>query len=167
MMWNKELNAFFVQGRHVACTVLITTQHTKGVGPLIRGNMDFIVIQPTFQHQARIDLQEMYGGFMHKEYFFDLMDNVVTDENLPGSTPQEPLKRVRVLCVRDFENTRNAQIKYQWWEASDPGKFRMLDPAYWKEQDNDLGSTSASNLFKIDPCDELDKASVLAKVNLY
>lgn len=37
MMWNTNINSLFVEGRHLLITVLITTQHVKGVGPLIRG----------------------------------------------------------------------------------------------------------------------------------
>lgn len=203
MQWNKELNGFFVQGRHLACTVMITTQHTKGVGkcfpskkkknanfaagPLIRGNLDLVVIQPNFQLQARRDLHEMYGkyqvlffiraskrnsspiffvgGYMHHDYFFNLMDSVVLDENMPGSTPQEPKKDVRTLIVRDFENTTNPSIKYAWYKAADPGKFRMLHPRYWKEQDNQLmAEKDASKLYSMDPVKELDKIRAVASI---
>jgi len=127
-----------------------------------------VVIQPNFQLQARRDLHEMYGGYMHHDYFFNLMDSVVLDENLPGSTPQEPKKDVRTLIVRDFENTTNPSIKYAWYRASDPGEFRMLHPRYWKEQNNTLGSTKdASQLYRMDPVKELDKISGLASLSRY
>lgn len=37
MQWNKDINTFFVEGRHLCISVFITTQHVKGVGPMIRG----------------------------------------------------------------------------------------------------------------------------------
>ncbi len=166
MLWNKQLNAFFVQGRHLAITVAITTQHTKGVGPLIRKNLDMVVIQPTFDADSRDDLRRMYGGFIKPhDAFFTFMDEVVMDENLPGSTPQEPKKEVRTLVIREFENTPNPQVKYSWWKAEDPGEFRMLKKEYWKEQENDLDSVrTKSNAPKFDPCEELDNISSLYKL---
>ncbi len=39
MQWNKDINTFFVEGRHLCISVFITTQHVKGVGPMIRGQL--------------------------------------------------------------------------------------------------------------------------------
>ncbi len=33
MQWCKELNTFFVNGRHYCVSVFITSQHVKGIGP--------------------------------------------------------------------------------------------------------------------------------------
>jgi hypothetical protein len=32
--WSADLNSFFVEGRHLAITVLIASQYVKGVGPV-------------------------------------------------------------------------------------------------------------------------------------
>jgi hypothetical protein len=69
---------------------------------------------------------------MDKKVFFQMMDEVVLDENEPGSTPQDPKKRVRTMIINDFENTTNPQIKFKWNEAEDPGEFRLCHPEYWK-----------------------------------
>lgn len=133
MMWNTNINSLFVEGRHLCITVLITSQHVKGVGPLIRGNMDLVVLQPIFAREARQTLADLYGGYMDRNDFFDLMDCVVLDENLPGSTPQQPKKRVRTMIINDFENTTDPQIKFKWLESEDPGDFKLCHPDYWKE----------------------------------
>lgn len=36
---------------------------------------------------------------MDKKVFFQMMDEVVLDENEPGSTPQDPKKRVRTMVI--------------------------------------------------------------------
>jgi hypothetical protein len=44
--WSADLQRFFVQGRHLAITVFIASQYLKGVGPMVRGNCDYIFLQP-------------------------------------------------------------------------------------------------------------------------
>ena len=122
--------------------------------------MDIVVFQPIFQREARDTLADLYGGWMDRKLFHQLMDDIVVDENEKGSTPQDPKKYVRTMYVNDFENTTNPQIKFHWSEAEDPGKFRLCDPAYWKESDNALGGGSAKPS-NYDPCDELDEANLI------
>lgn len=86
----------------------------------------------------------------------DLMDEVVLSENLPGGTPKDPKLRVRTLVCFDFENTIDATDRFRWWEAEDPGPFRMLAPEYWKEEDNHYEKPPARNA-DYDPVDELDE----------
>ena len=164
MMWNTNINSLFVEGRHLLITVLITTQHVKGVGPLIRGNMDLVVLQPIFAREARHTLADLYGGYMDRNDFFALMDDVVLDENLPGSTPQEPKKHVRTMIVNDFENTTDPLIKFKYLESEDPGDFHLCHPDYWKESVEDLmdkmgGSGHAET--SQDIIDELDEVRSL------
>jgi hypothetical protein len=165
MQWNTELNYFFVNGRHLCISVFITSQHVKGIGPMIRGNMDLVVLQPIFQREARDTLSALYGGWMDKQLFFQLMDEIVMDENLPGSTPQDPKKRVRTMFINDFENTTNPQIKFKWFEADDPGPFKLCLPEYWKEDSNNLGG-SHYNPASYDVVDELEEANNLQKLRI-
>jgi len=160
MQWNTNINSLFVEGRHLCITVMITTQHVKGVGPLIRGNMDLVVLQPIFAREARQTLADLYGGYMDRDMFFQLMDEIVLDENLPGSTPQEPKKHVRTMIVNDFENTTDPQMKFKWLESEDPGPFRMCHPDYWKEDLNDLFAKDRQEAER-DVVDELDEVRSL------
>lgn len=157
MIWNKELNEFFVLGRHLLISVFITTQHVKGLGPMLRGNADVVCLQPIFQHEARITLADLYGGFMDRNAFVELMDQIVYDENLPDSTPQDPKKEVRTMFINDYENTTNPQMKFKWYMAEDPGPFKLCAPEYWKAQQNALDLNGGSKLFVNDPVDELDQ----------
>ena len=169
MQWNKQLNAFFVQGRHLNVHVFITTQHVKGLGPMIRGNCDVAILQPIYNTDARKELHNLYAGFMDKNTFFQLMDDVVESENLPGGTPKEPKLRVRTLVCFDFENTINPSERFRWWEAHDPGEFRMLHPEYWKEQDNQIGESNdnKASTATYDPVDELDSIQILQDTGIH
>ena len=52
--YNADLQGFFVEGRHLNITVLITTQHVKGVGPMVRGNCDLVFLQPVSDNAPRV-----------------------------------------------------------------------------------------------------------------
>lgn len=47
MQWCKELNTFFVNGRHYCVSVFITSQHVKGIGRFTRSSR--------FSHGCRSD----------------------------------------------------------------------------------------------------------------
>lgn len=63
---------------------------------MLRSNVDIAILQPIFQHDARLTLADLYGGFMDRKVFEQLMNDVVYDKNLEGSTPQNPKRR----CAR-------------------------------------------------------------------
>lgn len=165
IQWMTQLNYLFVNGRHKCMSVFITSQHVKGVGPMIRGNMDVVVLQPIFQREARDTLADLYGGWMDKKLFFALMDDIVEDENLPGSTPQQPKKRVRTMIINDFENTTNPQIKFKWNEAEDPGDFKLSLPQYWK--DDEFNSKGSYKTAAYDAVEELEDANNLQNFRIY
>jgi len=139
MIWNKSLNEFFVLGRHLCIAIFLLTQYVKGIGPMLRGNADVVVLQPIFQHDARLVLADLYGGWMDHKVFWTLMDQVVYDKNLPGSTPQEPKKEVRTMYINDYENTTNPQMKFKWSMAQNPEdiepEWKLLPKEYWEESE--------------------------------
>jgi len=165
MLWNKNINTFFVEGRHLCISVFITSQHVKGIGPMMRGNMDIVILQPIFQTEARRVLHDLYGGWTDYHEFEQFLNEVVLDEELPDSTAQVPHKRVRSLVINDYQNTTNPQMKFRWMEADDPGDFRLLHPLYWKEVDNNFGSTSDLRSYTTnDVVDELDETQCLQNI---
>jgi len=109
---------------------------------IILGNLDIAVLQPIFQAEARDTIADLYAGFMDKKVFLCLMDQVVQDVNLEGSTPKEPKKYVRTMIVNDFENTINPQVKFHWSDAENPDDFdpnwRLLADEYWEAEKNKL-----------------------------
>jgi hypothetical protein len=159
MIWNKSLNEFFVLGRHLCISIFLLTQHVKGVGPMLRGNADIIVLQPIFQHEARLVLADLYAGWLAHNDFFALMDEVVYDVNLEGSTPQEPKKDVRTMIISDFENTIDPQLKFHWNKSENPEdydkKWRLLPDVYWKEAEKQ--KKAAKKAHEGEPFDPITK----------
>ena len=160
MQWNKEINTFFVEGRHLCITVFITTQHVKGVGPMIRGNMDIVCFQPIFQREARMTLADLYGGFMDRQEFITLMDQIVMNEHEEGSTPRDPKMIVQTMVCNDFDNCHDPQVKFKYARAENPDDiepgWHLCADEYWKQQENDLGG-SGKGSEKMDPCDMLEQ----------
>lgn len=158
MQWNEVIASFFVEGRHLCISVFITSQHVKGIGPLLRGNMDVVLLQPIFQREARMVLADLYGGFMDRPDFLKLMNQVVRSENLEGSTPKNPKLYVRTMVVNDFENSPDPQLKFKWSEAENPDDiepgWRLCDDKYWKVQDNRIAMGPAPE--ERDPVSQLN-----------
>lgn len=172
MIWNKSLNEFFVLGRHLCISIFLLTQHVKGIGPMLRGNADLIIMQPIFQHEARVTLADLYGGWMPHRDFFELMDEVVYDVNLEGSTPQEPKKEVRTMIVNDFENTTNPQMKFKWHMSENPDdiepNWKLCAPEYWeadkkvKKQKKKMTAGGGPGSEPFDPIGALQRFQVFA-----
>ena len=64
---------------------------------MIRGNCDYIFLQPIFNHTQREILWDLEAGFMERKDFSQLMDDVIVRENLPGNTASEPKKKVQIM----------------------------------------------------------------------
>lgn len=107
---------------------------------LTKGNMDVVCFQPIFQHEARMELADLYGGFMDRKLFIQLMDEIVYTEDLEGSTPEHPIQDVRTMICNDYQNTRNPQMKFHWSKAQNPDDiepgWHLCADEYWKEQEN-------------------------------
>lgn len=134
--YTKELNTFFVEGRHKAITVLITTQYMKGIGPMIRGNMDIVIIQPIYALNEREVLWGLFGSTIPKKDFLQLMDEVVEAKELPGSTARDPKMKFRVLMVQDWRQTPDVTKKFQWWDpvhSDELPAYRLCHPKYWED----------------------------------
>lgn len=136
MRWTPAINSFFVEGRHLAITVLIASQYVKGVGPMIRGNCDYIFVQPIYNQPQRQTLWEMEGAFTDKKTWNRLMDEVIVRETLPGNTAREPRKRVQIMVCACFEDCGNPREKLFYWSPvhmSQLPDFRLCADEYWNE----------------------------------
>ena len=122
---------------------------------MIRGNMDIVCLQPEFKKSCRDILWDLYAAWMPRDYFDKFMNDVVIDEELPGSTPKDPKKYVRTLFASPFMNTVNPQLMFHYNEAEKPEPYHLLAPEYWKENQDAL-NTGADGSY-LDPIAELDK----------
>jgi len=103
--WSADLQKFFVEGRHLAITVFIASQYLKGVGPMVRGNCDYIFLQPIYNKTQRDVIWDLEAAFMDKNDFSTMMDQVIERKLLEGNSAQTPKKQVRIMVCADFEDS--------------------------------------------------------------
>lgn len=105
-------------------------------------------------------LADLYAGFLPHEVFLEMMDEIVIDQPLEGSTPQEPKREVRTLVVNDFENAPNAQIRFKWAHAQNPDDiepgWRLCCDELWEENKRREAMKPMKTLRLKDPIDALD-----------
>ena len=162
--WSADLNGFFVEGRHLGITVLIASQYVKGVGPMVRGNLDYTFLQPIYNKAQRDTLWDMECAFIEKKEWGALMDEVIVRELLPGSTAAEPKKKIRIMVVADFEDTPIIQEKNFHWTpvfAGDLPTYRLCHPVYWQDNDRAQISAMAEIEEKVDMADVIRSVSCL------
>lgn len=133
--WSADLNSLFVEGRHLGITTLLATQYTKGVGPMVRNNLDFMFLQPIYNGDERDVLRKLEASSMNTKEWAQFMDDVIQRKLLPGYTPSDPKKEVRIMVCAEFEDTAEATQKFFHWTPvhhSQLPKFRLCAPAYWE-----------------------------------
>lgn len=165
--WTPGLQSFFVEGRHLNVTVIITSQNVKGVGPLIRRNVDYAFIQPIRMLPELDALYDLFGGaHFDKRTWRAFNKEIVMQRTLPGSTAAEPKKVVRVMVIANFEVSNTPQDQFFWWvprPMSELPPFRLMHDVYW--QDNEELQSSERKLNRPDPVEELEQVnSVLQDV---
>lgn len=134
--WSADLARFFVQGRHLAITVMIASQYLKGVGPMVRGNCDYIFLQPIYNKTQRDVLWDLEAAFMDKNDWNTLMDQVIVKTNLPGNSAATPKKKVQIMVCADFEDSSVPAEKFYHFTPvmiDDLPPFRLCHPKYWEE----------------------------------
>jgi len=134
--WEADLQRFFVEGRHLLITVFIASQYVKGLGPTVRTNCDYVFLQPIYNKTQRDMLWDLEAGFMDKNSFNVLMDEIIQRETLEGNTAQDPKKKVRIMVCADFEDSNNAEEKFFHFtplplDLLPP--FRLCHEEYWKQ----------------------------------
>lgn len=121
---------------------------------MVRGNCDYLFLQPIFNKTQRDILWDLEAAFMDKKDFNTLMDEVIHRELLEGNTAQEPKKKVRIMVCADFEDSSEVTEKFFHWTPvamDDLPKFRLCHPKYWEESarlesQNKAGGAGASTL---------------------
>jgi hypothetical protein len=70
-------------------------------------------MQPIYDAEARDVIHKLYAAHWEKKEFAALVDSVVVDEELPESTPQEPVKRVRTMVINSYRNTIDPEQRFK------------------------------------------------------
>lgn len=103
---------------------------------MVRGNCDYIFLQPIYNKSQRVMIWDLEAAFMEKKDFNTLMDQVIERKLLPGNSAQTPKKQVRIMCCADFEDSCIPQEKFYSFiplpmDMLPP--FRLCHPKYWEE----------------------------------
>ncbi len=78
---------------------------------MIRGNCDYIFLQPIYNKTQRDTLWDLEAAFMDRNDFNVLMDQVIVRENLEGNSAADPKKKVQIMICADFEDSSLPQEK--------------------------------------------------------
>lgn len=101
---------------------------------MVRGNCDYIFLQPIFSKTQREILWDMEAAMMERTEWSEMMDEVICRENLPGNTAGDPKKNVRILVCCDFEDSAIPEEKFYHWSPvhmKKLPKFRLCHKKYW------------------------------------
>lgn len=117
----EAIRTLAANGRHLKVMVMITTQHAKGVGPLLRANTDyaFIYFQDTFYNKE--SLVEDYLSTARNNYN---KNELITF--LDTHTQIDERRGIRsVMVVDNMRQTAQLDRKIYTYSFSDPGEFQF------------------------------------------
>jgi len=106
---------------------------------MVRGNCDYLFLQPIYNKSQRDVLWDLEAAFMHKDDFSTLMDQVIVRENLPGNSASTPKKKVQIMVCADFEDSSMPQEKFYHFSPvaiDDLPPFKLCHPKYWEDSAN-------------------------------
>ncbi len=64
---------------------------------MVRGNCDYLFLQPIYNKTQRDTLWDLEAAFMDRNDFNVLMDQIIERKNLPGNSAKDPKKTVRIM----------------------------------------------------------------------
>ena len=144
--WIRDLNIryLFLNGRWVKVFFLITMQYPLGVPPILRTNVDYVLIlrEPYMSNRRRIF--ENYGSaFPSFEFFCQVMDQCTQNYE----------------CLVISNNTQSNKIEdiIFWYKAELHGDFRIGAPEFWShsaqhyrdQEESEINKYDASNAIKL------------------
>lgn len=107
---------------------------------MVRGNCDYIFLQPIYNKTQRDVIWDLEAAFLEKPDFSTLMDEVIVRENLEGNSAADPKKSVRIMVCADFEDSSIPAEKFYHFtpvRIDDLPPFRLCHPKYWKDSEKE------------------------------
>ena len=117
---SSQINTVVLNGRHYDLLFLLTLQYPRGVGPTIRTNADFIIINKGYCGK---NLKIVY------EDFVGCFDNFSTFKQVYQS-----LGPYECLVLDNLSQSSKLEDKVFWYKAQAREKFRCCSDAYWKSK---------------------------------
>jgi hypothetical protein len=130
--WTKDENIryIFLNGRHVKLMMLITQQYVLGIGPQLRGNVDFVFVMRENIINNRKRLYDNYAGMFPS---FDIFQQVL----------EQCTNNYECLVIDNTVQSNKLEDQVFWYKADvDRPPFKMCSPQYWQlSKDIDRRST--------------------------
>jgi hypothetical protein len=120
--WKKDerIKEVFFNGRHYKILFLLTMQAPMGIGPSLRGNIDYTFILRNPSMKYRKDIYENYCGmFPTREIFEKVLDACTSDFG----------------CLVVDNTTRSNELTDQvfYYKAEDHSNFRLCSNSFWNK----------------------------------
>eukprot|EP01132_Coremiostelium_polycephalum_P009382 gene9382-11525_t len=115
-----DLSDLFTLGRHVKICLILATQYVYGVGPLARGNTDYIFSCVQTQKRQRDAIADDYGDIIDKKDFLGYLDDNTQDNNM--------------LVIDLSVNSSDPTKVFSTVKADNPGPFIMGSEECWQSE---------------------------------
>ncbi len=116
-------------GRHYKLLIIITTQYSKGIGPLVRANLDYggIFFQDTEYNKESLADDYFNGAFSlyRKRDIIQWMDSQIQCEEKTGLR--------NVMMVDNMRQTMELSKRVFRYNFSDPGDFHFGSDEFWQK----------------------------------
>lgn len=124
----QALKTLAMNGRHYKIMVMVATQYTKAVGPIIRANVDFcgIFYQETFN-----DKEAVVENFLSTPLMLHTKKECMHWLSQMTAVSREGIPNVVMLDNR--RQTEEADKKYFTYQFFDPGPFKFGSVDFWRE----------------------------------
>lgn len=115
----ESIKELFMNGRHLLLLYIVTLQYVMGIGPELRGNLDYIFIFKDSVLKNRKKLFENYGGGIPDfETFCDLMDRCT--------------ENYKCLVIHNSASSNKLEDMVYWYKAEPRSQFRVGSEEVWR-----------------------------------
>lgn len=121
--WKKieAMNEILFNGRHYQLTYILAMQYSKGIGPALRGNFDYIcLLNEDFYMNMRKLYEEFAGMFPSYQLFYQVFKECTQD--------------YRCMIIDNRKPSRDINKKIFWYKAADLDK-KLGKPFYFGRKD--------------------------------
>ena len=136
--WTKDVSikSLFMNGRHYKVLLIITSQYSLGIPPILRSNIDYVFILRENIVNNRKRLYDNYAGmFPTFEVFCQVMDQCT--------------ENYECLVVDNTSKSNKIEDMVFWYKADDHSNFTMGSPEFWQHH-----SSNYKDKFDDDPDEE-------------
>ena len=123
--WLKDLNIkkIFMNGRHCNLTFLVTMQFSLGLGPVFRGQIDYVFLCRENYISNRKRLYDHYAGMFPTFEIFCQVMNQCTEN-------------YECLVINNSIKSNKIEDMISWYKADNHPSFKLGAPEFWQYHSN-------------------------------